>query len=212
MLKKINKAILVGSGGHARVMLEILEMTGKYEIVGIIDPRLEADSIYKGIRVLGDDTLLPRIKLDGIMNAYVGVGSIKDNTRRNKLYDLVKDSGFYLPPVIHPRAIVSETETVISEGVQVMAGAIIQAGTVIGENTIINTGAIIEHDCILGKNIHICPGTVICGGSRIMDNSFIGAGSTVIQGIEIGKNTIIGAGVVIKKNVEEGCLVKGLRS
>ncbi len=205
----MDKAILVGSGGHSRVILEILEMTGEYEVAGIIDPRLEAGSFCNGIKVLGDDNLIPGIKLEGIINAYIGVGSIKDNTRRKKIYDHLKESGFYLPSVIHPRAMVSEIETMISEGVQVMAGAIVQAGAVIGENTIINSGAIVEHDCVIGKNIHICPGAVVCGGTKIGDNSFVGAGATVIQGIEIGTNTIVGAGVVIKNNLEKGVLVRG---
>ncbi|GBD95689.1 MAG TPA: acetyltransferase [Nitrospirae bacterium] len=203
------KIILLGGGGHSKVLAELIRLSGKYEIMGILDSELEAGATICGITVLGNDELLPGLNVNGIKNACIAVGSVKDNRKRKKLYELVRSSGFYVPYLIHPQAIVSQTDTDISEGVQIMAGAIVQAGSIIGENTIINTGAIVEHDCTIGKNVHICPGAVVCGGSTIGDNSFIGAGATVIQGIEIGKDTVVGAGALVHKNLTEGVLVKG---
>jgi UDP-perosamine 4-acetyltransferase len=203
------KIILIGGGGHARVMIELLRVSGEYEIAGILDPRLEEGDMVDDVPVLGDDTLLPGLRVSGIKNASIAVGNVKDNSVRKGLFKLAKDSGFYLPYFIHPRSIVLESGTNISEGVQIMAGAIVHIGSTVGENTIINTGAIIEHDCTIGKNVHICPGAVVCGGSTVGDNSFIGAGATVIHLMEIGEGAIVGAGSVVKKNVADGALLKG---
>jgi len=203
------KIILLGGGGHASVLSELIRISGEYEIAGILDPRPESGSRIPGIPVLGNDELLPALAAQGINNACIAVGSIRDNGKRRYLYDLVKNLEFHVPPLIHPGAVVSEEDTLISEGVQVMAGAIIQAGSTIGENTIINTGAIVEHDCTIGGNVHICPGAVIIGGSVIGENSFIGASATVIQGITVGRDAVVGAGTVVLRDVADGTLLRG---
>ena len=208
-MKEREKIVVIGGGGHAKVIIELIRGSGEYEIAGILDHRHETGDVVDGVTVLGDDAHLPALKISGMKNACIAVGSVKDNSVRKRLYKLAKDSGFYMPYLIHPKSIVLESGTNISEGVHVMAGAIVHVGSIIGENTIINTGAIIEHDCRIGKNVHICPGAVICGGSTIGDNSFIGAGATVIHLIETGKDTVIGAGAVIKKNLTDGAFVKG---
>jgi len=209
MMDEDRNMILLGGGGHAKVLMDMIMMSGEYTIAGILDARLEAGTFINGIAVLGGDELLPGLRADGITNACIAVGSVKDNSGRKALYGLARKHGYYIPSIIHPRAVVSSADTALPDGVQVMAGAIIQAGSRIGGNTIINTGAIVEHDCVIGKNVHICPGAVICGGSIIGDNAFVGAGATVIQGIEIGRGTVVGAGAVVRRNLTDGMLIRG---
>lgn len=208
-MEKKGKLILLGGGGHARVLMEIITMSGEYLVAGILDSYLEAGTFINGVAVLGGDELLGGLREDGIKNACIAVGSVRDNSKRKALYESVKAHGYRMPGLIHPKAVVSETVTTISDGAQIMAGAIVQTGSRIGENTIINTGSIVEHDCTIGRNVHICPGVVVCGGSIIGDNSFIGAGATVIQGIEIGRDTVVGAGAVVRESLADGILVKG---
>jgi sugar O-acyltransferase (sialic acid O-acetyltransferase NeuD family) len=208
----MDKIILIGGGGHARVLIDLIKGIDEYEIAGIVDPELETGSDVFGIPVLGSDDVLPDLIARGIKTACISIGSIRDNSKRRELYTMVKNMGLSIPSLIHPGAIVSTMETSVSDGAQVMAGAIIQAGTVIGENTIVNTGAVIEHDCIIGKNVHICPGAVICGGSIIGENSFIGAGSTVIQYLEVGRDVVVGAGALIHRNLSDGKLARSSQS
>jgi UDP-perosamine 4-acetyltransferase len=208
-MRKKNKIIVLGGGGHARVLIDLIKTSGKYEIMGILDKKLKMGSSQMGIAVLGKDNLLPELYEKGCKNACIGVGSIKENGKREDLFLKVKKAGYSVPYLIHPCAFVSK-ETAIFEGVQIMAGAIVQAGCQIGENTLINTGAIIEHDCIIGKHVHICPGTVISGGCTIGDGVFIGAGATVMQGTKIGINAIIGLGSVVINEIKAGEKVKGV--
>lgn len=204
-----DKIIILGSGGHAKVLIDMIRVTGDYDIIGILDPAIESDSHVLGIRVLGNDSLLPKLFEEGVNNACIGVGSVRDNYKRKSLFQNVKSYNFAIPLLLHPKAIISENAQV-SEGAQIMAGAIVQAGTSVGENTIINTGAIIEHDCKISRHVHICPGVVVSGGCIIEEGSFIGTGSAVIQGITIGKNSLIAAGSVVVKDVPEGVMVKGV--
>jgi|TARA_Y100000031_G_scaffold47780_1_gene54520 UDP-perosamine 4-acetyltransferase len=206
----LERIVVLGGGGHARVLISLIRAVARYEISGILDPGLKKETMVVGIRVLGGNDLLSRQIKEGITLACIGVGSVGDNSKRTILYKTVKETGFSVPCLIHPQAIVKENEVNISEGVQVMAGAIIQAGSLIKENTIINTGAIIEHDCVIGKHVHISSGAVISGGVTIGDSIFIGAGAKIIQGIKIGNNSVVAAGAVVISDVGDGLKVKGV--
>ncbi len=203
------KIILLGGGGHAKVLIGLIRTTGIYEIVGILDLQLNVDVKILGVHVLGKDGLLPQLYGNGITNACIGIGSVKDNSRRKNLYEEVKNIGFNIPSLIHQNSIISEYVQ-ISDGVQIMAGAIIQTGATIGENTIVNTGAIIEHDCNIGAHVHICPGAVVSGGCTVGESAFIGTGATIRHEVEIGKNATVAAGAVVINNVPEGAIVKGV--
>jgi UDP-perosamine 4-acetyltransferase len=209
MTAAMEKIIILGGGGHAKVLIEIIRLTGKYEIAGILDAGFDKGFEIFGVPVIGKDDLLPGIfERDRIKNACIGVGSARDNSRRKALYEKVRQLGFSVPSLVHPRAIVSASSK-ISRGAQLMANAIIQPCSFIGENTIINTGAIVEHDCNIGKHIHVCPGAVLSGECIVGKETFIGAGATVINGIKIGKNVTIGAGSVVINDIAAGSVVKG---
>lgn len=205
----MQKIIIIGGGGHARVLMEIIKMSGQYEIEGILDPQLNPGLKISGVTVLGNDDLLEDLFNKDIKNACVAVGSIKNNERREMIYIRVKQAGFSVPFLIHPNATTSKNIK-ISEGVQIMAGVIIQRDCIIAENSIVNTGSIVEHDCYIGRHVHICPGTVISGGCEISEGAFIGAGTTIIQGIKIGKNATVAAGSVVIKDVPDNSKVMGI--
>ncbi len=127
----MERIIILGGGGHARVLIDLIRVLGIYEITGILDSGLKNGTEVASVPVLGGDNLLPGLHTDGITLACIGVGSIKDNSKRKELYNIVKEIGYAVPNLIHLQAVVSESDVTISEGVQVMAGAIIQTGRVI---------------------------------------------------------------------------------
>lgn len=204
------KIIILGGGGHAKVLIEVIRLEGHFEIAGILDDHFEKGLKISEVPVIGKDDLLPGIfERDRIINACIGVGSTRDNSLRRALYEKVKQIGFSVPSLVHPKAVVSESSK-ISEGAQLMANAVVQPCSFIGENTIINTGAIIEHDCNIGRHVHICPASVLSGECQVGEETFIGTGATIVNGIKIGKNVTIGAGSVVINDIADGSVVKGV--
>jgi len=205
MTKK--KIVLIGGGGHCKVVISIIKKLDNFEIAGIVDI-YKAESLVSGIKIIGSDDDLRDIYKSGIHHALITVGSTKDNTKRYGLFNMAKEIGYNFPVIISPEAIVDESVK-INEGSVVMPGSIINIESSIGKNCIINTGAMIEHDCKIKDHCHIAPGAHISGAVNIGELSFIGIGTTIIQGIKIGKNVTIGAGSVVIKDIPDNVIVVG---
>lgn len=204
------RVIGLGAGGHARVVIEILCLTGEYKLAGLLDPRRELwGREVLGVPVLGDDGLLPELYAQGIRHAFIGLGGTGDTRPRQQLYELARGMGFEIIAVIHPRAVVSPSAR-LGHGPTVMAGAIINAAARLGDNVIVNTGAIVEHDCVIGHHVHIATGARLAGGVTVADGAHIGIGATVRQGIHIGRGAIVGAGAVVVRDVPDGVVVAGV--
>ena len=199
--KKKNPVIIIGAGGHAKVLVETLKLI-KWNVIGLITKDIAKDEVLYGIKVLGDDQVIRFFSPDEVC-LLNGIGSLPGNMLRWKLATSFRNKGFSFPKIIHTTACIAEG-VIISQGVQVMAGSVLQPGVEIGEDCIINTGVIIDHDCQIGANCHLSPGVTLCGGVRIGKNVYIGAGVTVIQGIKIGDNVIVAAGSVVFKDINAG--------
>lgn len=200
--------ILLGAGGHAKVLLDIL-LDKNIEILGIAEKGgADLPSDVYGVPVIGNDSDVQQYPPDkvGLVN---GIGSIGSTALRLKIYEKFKRQGYSFTQVIHPRAVVSRRAE-LGEGVQIMAGAVINIGTCIQENSIINTNASVDHDCDIGAHVHIAPGVTLSGGVTVGDGSHIGTGASVVQGIEIGTNVVVGAGAVVVNNIEAGRKVCGV--
>jgi len=198
-----------GAGGHAKVVIEILRSMRDYEIVGLLDTRIERGANVLGVEVLGDDSLMAELKERGIEHAFIGVGSVGDLQPRRQLYEKVVGSGFQIVGAIHAAAVVSVTAQ-IGTGPTIMAGAIVNATAVIGDNVIVNTGAIVEHDCVIGDHTHIATGARLAGGVHVGPGSHIGIGAVVRQEIRIGEGAIVGAGAVVVRDVPDFKTVIGV--
>lgn len=207
----MEKIVLVGAGGHCKVVVDIIKSTGSYNIVGITDKAYGDGKLLLDIPIIGDDSILEELYNSGVKNAFVCVGALENIGIRHKIYNRLKDIGFNIPTILHKFAMVSPYAN-IQHGTCVMAGAIINAGAIVGENCIVNTGAIIEHDCTVQWNTHISPKACIAGGVDIGYNTHIGMGSSIIQSVHIGNNVIIGAGAVVIEDIVDNVVAVGIPS
>jgi UDP-perosamine 4-acetyltransferase len=197
-----NKPILIlGAGGHAKVIAEVLIKSGK-EILGFVAPEIKKGSKYFNLDVLGDDSVLASYNPEEVLLAN-GVGALPNNTLRRQLAINMRQQGYRFATVIHPDSIVA-SDVYLDDGVQIMAGVVIQPSVSVGKDTIVNTGALIDHDCTIAEDCHIAPGVTLCGGVDIKSNVYVGAGATILQGISVGKNSILAAGSIIYKDISEG--------
>lgn len=200
--------IILGAGGHAKVLIDALRLQS-IEPLGITD----ADPGKKGqmlfdVPVMGGDEEIMKYTVETV-RLVNGVGSVSVNPRRGRLFEQFKSKGYIFASVIHPSAIIA-ADIILSEGAQIMAGAVIQAGCHIGVNAIINTGSVVDHDCHIGDHAHIAPGATLSGEVRVGKNAHIGTGATVIHGIKIGCNALVAAGAVVIRNVPDSATVLGV--
>jgi len=194
--------VVIGSGGHATSCIDLL-LASSSRIQGICDLELPAGA--KGpfdVIVLGDDTVLDRLPHDSTPLAN-GIGSLKDNSARRRVYQDAIDRGFSFPTLVHPSAVVSSSAE-LADGVQIMAGCVVQAGVKIASNSIVNTRASIDHHGIIGEHCHIAPGAILCGSVQVGPNTHIGAGAVVVQGITIGTGCFVAAGSLVSADVPDG--------
>ncbi len=207
----MEKIIILGQGGHAKSLVDIIEREQKYKIAGYIVNNVKTESGSRSINdlekksghchVIGCDDDLEEIFHGGITRAAIGIGYMGKSDLREKLWKRLKDIGFSLPVICDPSAVISNHAR-IEEGCFIGKGAIINSGASIGKMCIINSGAIVEHDCVVEDFSHISVGSVLCGGVKVGKAAFIGANATVIQYRSIGSNCIIGAGMVVRKDIE----------
>ncbi|CAN1212229.1 Putative acetyltransferase EpsM [Tumidithrix helvetica PCC 7403] len=200
--------IILGAGGHSKVLMDAL-IAQKTKILGVTDCELaKKGNLLLGIEVIGDDRVVLSYKPNAI-HLVNGVGSVGIPTQRKHLFCKFTELGYSFAHVIHPSTVIAASVH-FAEGVQIMAGAVVQTGCRIGKNSIINTKASVDHDCAIAAHVHIAPGVTLSGEVEVGEGVHIGTGATVIQGIRIGKNSLIGAGSVVTRDVPAGVTVMGV--
>jgi len=174
-----------------------------HRVLGFTDanPALHGKKLL-GLAVLGDDRAVQQYSPEQVVLANgIGITDNRQPSLRQRLHDCMRQQGFRFITVKHPSAIVASSVQT-KDGIQIMAGSIVQAGVSLGEGCIINTGAIIEHHAQIGNWSHIAPGVIVCGEVSVGDFCHIGAGAVIRQQVTIGARCLIGTGAVVVKNAD----------
>ncbi|MGK2906223.1 MAG: acetyltransferase [Desulfuromonadales bacterium] len=199
------KIFIFGASGHAKVVIDIVEQQGLYEIDFLVDDdlSLKGEEFFGYPVIGGKDELLART--DAPARAIVAIGS---NKARCKVSAWLAEQGCDLVAAVHPSAQLSRGVK-IGKGSVVMAGVCINADTVVGDDVIINTHVSVDHDCLIGDGVHLAPGSTLCGTVIVGKGSFVCAGATIIPNLTIGKHVIVGAGSTVIQDVPDGATVVG---
>lgn len=199
--------VIVGAGGHGRVVLDILSRGQTYEVVGFVDSNRQLHGRrMDGLPVVGDLDTLPEMATEGVTRAVVAIG---DNGVRRAFADRVEQMGFQLLNAIHPSANLARNVT-LGRNVVVAAGALVCAHCQIGDSVILNTGCIVDHESMIGTSAHICPGARLAGRVTVASGAFVGIGATVIQNVRIGCEAVVGGGAVVIRDVAPMTTVVGV--
>ncbi len=205
--------VMVGAGGHARVLQDVLSGLG-FELSGFTAPHPDdsqlADSLATGAPIpwLGDDEALRSHNPRDIVLVN-GVGSARAAALRDSVYSDFVTAGFSFLTIESLEAHVSPSATVLA-GTQVLRGAVVNTDAFIDENCIINSGAIVEHHNHIGRSVHVAVGATLSGNVTVGAGTHIGANATVIQGITIGANCTIAAGAVVISDVPDNSTAVGV--
>ena len=200
--------VVIGAGGHARVVADIIRLTGEYRLRGFIDGvnTDRHDEEFEGSRILGGHDMLADLIGVGVTHAAIAIG---DNQARAQLAEAALEFGYALPVLAHRSAIIA-AGVLFEPGCVVCAGAILNPGVKLGRNVIINTAASVDHECLIEDNVHIAPGAHLAGNVRVRAGAFIGVGASVTARIDIGEGAVVGAGAAVVQDVGDGQTVGGV--
>jgi len=193
--------VVVGGGGHAKVVISILRKLNRYRILGYTD--LKDNGAVAGAPYLGSDRELVALAAGPRkLNAVLALGQVGLGKPRYELWTRLYLPALSFPLIVSPDAIVNEGVSG-GEGAVVMDGAVINSGATLGRGAIVNTNSTIEHDVLLADWVHVAPGATISGGVSVGRFSMIGAGATVIEGIKIAAGCTVGAGATVVHDLTE---------
>lgn len=188
----MNRLIIIGAGGHGKVIADAALKNG-YTNICYIDDHATGDVM--GFPIIGTSADIERLN-DGGTDFIIGIGNNAVRKAIAEKYNVNWVS------IVHPSAQIAFNAE-IGKGTVVMANAVVNVCATVGEHCIINTGAIVEHDNVIENYAHISPNVALGGTVRIGTLTHVGIGATVKNNTEICSECTIGAGAVVVKNIKE---------
>jgi sugar O-acyltransferase (sialic acid O-acetyltransferase NeuD family) len=191
--------LILGAGGHGRVVLDILLQAGQHQVVGFLDnnPDIHGRRVDGSVVHGSIDDLHSRGRELGIDGVIIAIG---DNGTRRGLARHVEQIGIDLVNAVHPSATIAHNAS-LGRNVVVAAGVVVCANCQIGDSVILNTGCIVDHQTMIGEGTHICPGVRIAGRVKVEPGVFVGIGATIVPKVTLGCESIVGAGAVVTEDI-----------
>ena len=182
------KLLLVGAGGHASVVADVVRRT-EHSLVAYIDPGERPAWLDDVPRFAETDAqALQRGDLTQLMDSFVmGIGGVTPDALAVRLKLFCRYAGKFTrtsPGLVHPRAFAANPSD-IGPGAVVMPGAIVNANASVGRAVIVNSGAIVEHDAVVEEGAHVAPGAVVLGAAVVGACAMIGAGAVILPGARV---------------------------
>ncbi|NLK95368.1 MAG: sialic acid O-acetyltransferase [Clostridiales bacterium] len=187
----MSNLLIIGAGGHGKVVAEAAELENKYDKISFLDDNNDVKNVFD-FKVIGKINEYGKFANE-YKYAFVAIGN---NEKRLKLINKLMKAGYSVPNVIHPKSYVSKYSSV-GLGTVILSGAVVNVNSKVGVGCILNINSTIDHDCNIGNGVHISSGAVIRSMVNIQDLSVIGPGACITSGKVISKNSLIDAGTVI---------------
>jgi UDP-N-acetylbacillosamine N-acetyltransferase len=196
----MRQAVILGTGGHCRVVLSVLKDVGSHHILDILElAELRPSETILDYPVNSTVSSLSSFCTQPFVDIFLAIG---DNSLRREWWQKVNELNLPLPNLISPYAMV-DSFAELGKGNLICAKAFVGPECKVGDNNIINTGAILEHESELGSHCHLSSSSTVAGRSCIYDDCFIGAGAIVIDNIKVASKTTLGAGAVLVKDIDQ---------
>lgn len=193
---EMKKLVLIGGGGHCKSCIDVIEASGAYRIVGILDTADKVGQTVCGYPIVGTDDKIGEFARIGYA-FHITVGQLRSPAVREKIFGTLRELKAETPVIISPLARVS-SHARVGEGTIVMHFALVNADAEIGENCIINNRALVEHDAVVGNHCHISTGAILNGGVKVGDGSFVGSGAVTKEYAEIPAGSFVKANSIVK--------------
>jgi sugar O-acyltransferase (sialic acid O-acetyltransferase NeuD family) len=199
--------IIFGAGGLGREIKTLVDVLPEWETIGFCDDEIPAGQVIMGLPVLGNQQYLLRQGDD--LNVIVAMGNPQ---LKFKVVEHLSVSSFIkFPSLVHPRAILSDLDTIrIGDGSIISAGCILTTSITIGKHVLLNLNTTVGHDAVVGDYTSVMPGVNLAGNVKIGECVLIGSGANILNKIMIGDRAIIGSGAVVTKSIDAGITAVGV--
>ncbi len=181
------RLIIIGAGGHGRVMEDVAGLSG-YTDIAFLDDKLPVLGKVKDF-----------VRYVTASDFFVAIG---DNAVRERIFTELSEHHATIVKLLHPKAVIADGVT-IGAGTAVMAGAVINPGVRVGDGVIVNTCSSIDHDCTIEAFTHISVGAHLAGTVHTGRRTFVGMGANIIHQVTICADCVIGAGTAVVKDIDE---------
>ena len=204
ILKKYNKvkvkkkAVVLGTGGHCRVIFSLLFSQKEYSAIKVLElNKLRIGETIMGVKVQAMPSSLHELSEVKDLAFFLAIGC---NKMRKYYWELLSEEGFNTPNLISSNALIDPTVKLGQANI-ICPNAFIGPCAQLGDNNLINTASILEHETVIGSHSHIAPKSVLAGRSIIHDSCFIGTVASIIDGVEVASHTTRGAGATLIKSI-----------
>lgn len=202
--------VLLGAGGHAREILDLLEeVRGQEAAVRTVSLFAEAGMTSEGGLALVRDRGYRLTDSLGSVGLQEFAAAVGDPGLRRRLVGLAESSGLRARTVISPLARVPKFTADGAEGLVVFADTFISTNVTVGRHCHVNQACRVSHDVVLGDFVTLSPGCLVTGNVRIGSSVMLGAGATLVPGVSVGDGAVVGAGAVVIRDVAAGATVVG---
>lgn len=189
---------IIGAGGFAREVLDVLEAWGdRYIVEGfVVDAAYgRPGDVINGRPVLGGREWLKAHRDDVVAVCGIGAPEV-----RRRLVQAAALDGVRFASVIHP-SVISTRWVTVGSGSVICAGAILTNQIRLGEHVHVNLGCTIGHDTVVEAFATFSPGVHLSGNVTVREGAYVGTGASVIEKCEIGAWSVIGAGAAVVRSI-----------
>jgi sugar O-acyltransferase (sialic acid O-acetyltransferase NeuD family) len=205
-----NRVVIIGAGGHAREVAEILLHRGREgggpRVVGFVvdDPENHRAEVGR-LPVLGGWSWFDGADLGGLaVICAVGLPQL-----RKRLVERAAARGLPFASAVSPLAHVSP-DARIGEGAMIFPYAFASAGSRVGDHAILNVGASVSHDARVGRYGTLGPGARLAGNASVGEGCYLGINSSVIERVSVGVWATVGGGACVTKDLPGDVTAVGL--
>jgi sugar O-acyltransferase (sialic acid O-acetyltransferase NeuD family) len=189
------KIALLGSAGHAGVIVDAIEALGEHEVIGYLDDTIEPGASKRGYPVIGRFADWELVTRGGDVGLVLAFG---DNFARREIARSIQRVKF--PVVRHPAAVTARSAE-IGRGTVLLSSAHVGPGSKVGEFCVLNTGASLDHDAKMCDYSSLGPGTFTGGLVEIGECSATGVGVSISDRVSIGPHSVVGTGAVVVRDI-----------
>lgn len=199
-----NAIVVVGAGGHGKVVADVARTAG-YRVLGFVDDKAKRSPL-QDIPLLGRLSDLDNLEFAASILLVMGIG---DNRARMEIVGMLDTAGYQFATVVAPSAVVSAYAS-LGPGTVVLPQVVVNAGARVGAHVILNTVCAVDHDCVIADYVHLSPGVRLSGNVRVGSGTHVGTGASVIPGVSIGEWSTVGAGAVVIRDIGSRVVAVGV--